>query len=132
MSEKRFVCIDVGYGDDWYITDNGKRLSEMEIVDLLNEQQELIEELHISDHMGWGRAEKFEKELKQKKIYIKRLEYKVQKFKEMNGEQQATIEQLKAKLKEKEEDERLYANEILELRETNKEHIKFKSLGGDY
>lgn len=47
-------------------------------------------------------------------------------------EQQATIEQLKAKLKEKEEDERLYANEILELRETNKEHIKFKSLGGDY
>ena len=39
---------------------------------------------------------------------------------------------LKAKLKEKEEDERLYANEILELRETNKEHIKFKSLGGNY
>ena len=39
---------------------------------------------------------------------------------------------LKAKLREKEEDEKLYANEILELRETNKEHIKFKSLGGDY
>ena len=37
MSDERFVCIDVGYGDDWYITDNGKRLSEMEIVDLLNE-----------------------------------------------------------------------------------------------
>ena len=32
MSEKQFVCIDVGYGDDWYITDNGKRLSEIEIV----------------------------------------------------------------------------------------------------
>ena len=48
------------------------------------------------------------------------------------NEQQATINELKAKLKEKEEDERLYANEILELRETNKEHIKFKSLGGDY
>ena len=62
MSEKRFVCIDVGYGDDWYITDNGKRLSEMEIVDLLNEQQELIEELQVSDEMGWKRAEKFEKE----------------------------------------------------------------------
>ena len=40
MSEKRFVCIDVGYGDDWYITDNGKRLSEIEIVDLLNELHE--------------------------------------------------------------------------------------------
>ena len=60
----------------------------------LNDICELIEELHTSDHMGWERAEKFEKELKQKKIYIKRLEYKVQKFKEMNGEQQATISQL--------------------------------------
>ena len=83
MSEKRFVCIDVGYGDDWYITDNGKRLSEMEIVDLLNEQQ-------------------------------------------------ATIQQLKEQLKQKEQEERLYANEILELREANKEFIQFKELGGDY
>ena len=41
-------------------------------------------------------------------------------------------EQLRKELKEKEEDERLYANEILELRKTNEEHIKFKSLGGDY
>ena len=47
MSEKRFVCIDVGYGDDWYITDNGKRLSEMEIVDLLNEQSERIKSLEM-------------------------------------------------------------------------------------
>lgn len=42
MSDERFVCIDIGYGDDWYITDDGKRLSEMEIVDLLNEQQATI------------------------------------------------------------------------------------------
>ena len=48
------------------------------------------------------------------------------------NEQQATIQQLKAKLKEKEEDEQLYANEILELRETNKEWLQFKELGGDY
>ena len=72
-------------------------------VDLLNEQQELIEELHISDHMGWERAEKFEKELKQKKIYIKRLEYKVQKFKEMNSEQQDTINKLRKILAEAED-----------------------------
>ena len=39
---------------------------------------------------------------------------------------------LKAKLKEKEEDEQLYANEILELRETNKQWLEFKELGGDY
>ena len=37
--------MDIGYGDDWYITDNGKRLSEMEIVDLLNEQQATIQSL---------------------------------------------------------------------------------------
>ncbi len=42
MSEKRFVCIDIGYGDEWYITDNGEKLSEMEIVDLLNKQQSTI------------------------------------------------------------------------------------------
>ena len=39
---------------------------------------------------------------------------------------------LKAKLREKEEDERLYANEILELRKTNEEWLQFKDLGGDY
>ncbi len=48
------------------------------------------------------------------------------------NEQQATIQQLQAKLREKEQEERLYANEILELRETNKEWLQFKSLGGDY
>ena len=49
-----------------------------------------------------------------------------------NVEQQATIEQLQAKLKEKEEDEKLYANEIVELRKTNEEWLQFKDLGGDY
>ena len=48
------------------------------------------------------------------------------------NEQQATINELKAQLREKEEDEKLYANEILELRETNKEWLQFKELGGDY
>lgn len=45
MSKKRFICIDIGYGDDWYITDNGRRLSEMEIVNLLNKQQDKIDKL---------------------------------------------------------------------------------------
>ena len=39
---------------------------------------------------------------------------------------------LKAKLKEKEEDERLYANEIVKLNKEAKEVLDFKSLGGDY
>ena len=42
------------------------------------------------------------------------------------------IKELKAKLREKEEDEQLYANEILELRKTNEEWLQFKDLGGDY
>lgn len=43
--EKRFVCIDIGYGDDWYIRDNGRGLSEMEIVDLLNYLSNTVAEL---------------------------------------------------------------------------------------
>jgi len=48
------------------------------------------------------------------------------------NEQQATINELKAKLKEKEEDEKLYANEIVKLNKEAKEVLEFKSLGGDY
>ena len=48
------------------------------------------------------------------------------------NEQHSTIEQLKAQLREKEEDERLYANEIVKLNKEAKEVLDFKSLGGDY
>ena len=81
MSEKRFVCIDVGYGDDWYITDNGKRLSEMEIVDLLNEQQEHI--THLEDTNDNFRIKLIED--------IEAMEQAEKKI----GEQQATISALK-------------------------------------
>ena len=93
MNEKRFSETERNCYYTSLVFDNQtqEELGIPKVVELLNEQQELIEELHISDHMGWGRTEKFEKELKQKKIYIKRLEYKVQKFKEEN-------EQLKSEL----------------------------------
>ena len=65
------------------------------LIRLLNEQQEWIEELQVSDEMGWNRAEHFEKkcpkELHNKKMYIKRLEYKVQKFKEENEQLKSDI-----------------------------------------
>ena len=111
MSEKRFVCIDIGYGDDWYITDNGKRLSEMEIVDLLNEQQATIINLQGD---------------------VNRLNYIIEELKKDNYKRFEKINELKAKLKEKEEDEKLYAQEILELNKTKKEILNFKQLGGDY
>lgn len=41
-------------------------------------------------------------------------------------------EQLQAQLREKEQDERLYANEIVKLNKEAKEVLDFKSLGGDY
>lgn len=99
MSEKRFWFV-IDKGKLEYVQDNvtGEKITVTDLEDLLNEQQEFIEELQVSDEMGWKRAEHFEKkcpkELHNKKMYIKRLEYKVQKFKEMNGEQQATIERL--------------------------------------
>lgn len=110
MSEKRFivesVMIDCLCEDEpriaKVITDTDETYSYedlYEVAELLNEQQELIEELHISDHMGWGRAEHFEKELKQKKIYIKRLEYKVQKFKEENKQLKLTLSEYGVDLK---------------------------------
>ena len=103
MSEKRFKKMDtiIDPFPIWdTVEEKGYNCTDTLdlLVDLLNKQQELIEELQTSDEMGWKRAEHFEKkcskELHNKKMYIKRLEYKVQKFKEMNGEQQATINEL--------------------------------------
>ena len=96
MSENRFWFV-IDKGKLEYVQDNvaKEKITVSELEDLLNEQQELIEELQVSDEMGWKRAEMFEKkcpkELHNKKMYIKRLEYKVQKFKEEN-------EQLKQKI----------------------------------
>lgn len=86
------------------IFDNGVEMADGDVCILLNEQQDTI--FKLQDLCGKSDGENAKLRIENKK--------------------------LKAKLKEKEEDERLYANEILELRETNKEHIKFKSLGGDY
>ena len=114
MSEKRFIFAT---NEKWFLFDNETEdFMDMEdCKDKLNEQQELIEELHSSDNMGWRRAEKFEKELKQKKIYIKRLEYKVQKFKEMNSEQQATITALKEENEQLRQTIRLYEEQFVNV-----------------
>ena len=87
MNEKRF-SIELQNNDIYDKETNTFYCDNDSICNLLNEQQELIEELQVSDEMGWKRAEHFEKkcpkELHNKKMYIKRLEYKVQKFKEEN------------------------------------------------
>ena len=111
MSEKRFTLEISSFSNDYLkfarVYDNGKLIGTGEMVDCLNEQQELIEELQVSDEMGWKRSEhfekKFEKELRQKRIYIKRLEYKVEKFKEMNSEQQSVIDEQNQKIRKLED-----------------------------
>lgn len=40
--------------------------------------------------------------------------------------------ELRQQLQEKQEDEKLYANEILELNKTKKEMLNFRNLGSDY
>ena len=100
MSENRFWFV-IDKGKLEYVQDNvtGEKITVSELEDLLNEQQELIEELQASDEMGWKRAEMFEKkcpkELHNKKMYIKRLEYKVQKFKEENEQLKKRLEHYK-------------------------------------
>ena len=117
MSEKRFtIHKESKYKEEWYaypfcIKEDGEvvfntvPLSIAEKVrDKLNEQQATIRKLQ--DLCGESDGENAKLRIENKK--------------------------LKAKLKEKEEDERLYANEILELRKTNEEWLQFKDLGGDY
>ena len=84
--------------------DEDRLISIKEVVDLLNEQQATIRRLQ--DLCGESDGENAKLRIENKK--------------------------LKAKLKEKEEDERLYANEIVKLNKEAKEVLDFKSLGGDY
>ena len=113
MNEKRFSLKeweDLNYCEHCFY-DGESQLSDDDVVVLLNEQQATNDYLEESNS---------------------RLQVQLGETLRLVDEQQATINELKAKLKEKEEDEKLYANEILELRETNKEWLQFKSLGGDY
>ena len=117
MSEKRFtIHKESKYKEEWYaypfcIKEDGEVVLETiplsiaeKVRDKLNEQQATIRKLQ--DLCGESDGENAKLRIENKK--------------------------LKAKLKEKEEDEQLYANEILELRKTNEEWLQFKDLGGDY
>ena len=104
MSEKRFEIVK---GIDYNVNKEAYFIQDTHY-GVLKFGSFWKEKFAKEDHMGWERAEKFEKkcpkELHNKKMYIKRLEYKVQKFKERNGEQEATIEQLERKLELKTEE----------------------------
>ena len=112
MSEKRFKLSKyVTPSSVSYFCDENGRMLNKEVVKVLNEQQATIQSL--------------EEEIKLlKPTNIEQYE-QIQKLQEEN-------EQLQAQLREKEQDERLYANEIVKLNKEAKEVLDFKSLGGDY
>ena len=118
----------------FFVWDNEKdeRMCALETTKRLNKQQDTI--FKLQDLCGKSDGENMKL-----RIENKRLCDEIKLLKPTNIEQYEQIqklqeenEQLQAQLREKEQDEQLYANEILELREANKEFIQFKELGGDY
>lgn len=118
----------------FFVWDNEKeeRMTALQTTERLNEQQDTI--FKLQDLCGKSDGENMKL-----RIENKRLEKEVNLLRPTNLEQYEQIqklqeenEQLRAKLREKEEDEQLYANEIVKLNKEAKEVLDFKSLGGDY
>ena len=114
------------------IFDNDVEMADGDVCILLNEQQDTI--FKLQDLCG-----KSDGENARLRIENKRLCDEIKLLKPTNIEQYEQIvrlqkenEQLQAQLREKEEDEQLYANEIVKLNKEAKEVLDFKSLGGDY
>ena len=118
----------------FFVFDNVKeeRMTALQTTKLLNKQQDTI--FKLQDLCGKSDGEnaklRIENKILEKEVNLLRptnLEQyeQIQKLQEEN-------EQLQAQLREKEEDERLYANEIVKLNKEAKEVLDFKSLGGDY
>jgi len=144
-SENQLTIYDNEGLDDYYHLGNDER-DVKGICKLLNEQQSTIDKLRVDIRATRTTIRKLQDlcgksdgENAKLRIENKMLEKEVNLLKPTNIEQYEQIqklqeenEQLQAQLREKEQEERLYANEILELREANKEWLQFKSLGGDY
>ena len=112
--------------------ENDERMTALNVTKKQNEQQATI--CKLQDLCGESDSENAKL-----RIENKRLCDEIKLLKPTNIEQYEQIqklqeenEQLQAQLREKEEDERLQANEIVELRKTNEEWLQFKELGGDY
>jgi len=128
--ENKLISLDFGF--DWNDLDDYEKDRVKEWLVMLNEQQATIRK--IQDLCG-----KSDGENAKLRIENKMLEKEVNLLKPTNIEQYEQIvqlqeenEQLQAQLREKEQDERLYANEIVKLNKEAKEVLDFKSLGGNY
>ena len=139
MSEKRFkgyaektgrhhelIIID-SLGEEYSITDDFFKSQDVifDIVDLLNVMNDTLLKQADENH-------KLSNKNIEQQATIRKLQDLCGESDGENAKLRIENKKLKAKLKEKEEDEQLYANEILELRKTNEEWLQFKDLGGDY
>ena len=138
MSEKQFTVMKK-FDGSYVICDKGKMLVADDCCDLLNELNMEFEDCEKLLDSKDDFIHKFKRDIEELGISIKLFEDDIATKDKKIDEQQATIkqlkeenEQLRQELQKKQEEERLYANEILELREANKEFIQFKELGGDY
>ena len=133
MSEPRFTIQKAsGMYLHLPIFDNDVEMADGDVCILLNEQQATIRKLQ--DLCGKSDGENMKLRIENKK-----LKEEIRLLKPTNIEQYEQIqklqeenEQLQAQLREKEQDEQLYANEIVKLNKEAKEVLDFKSLGGDY
>ena len=112
--------------------ENDERMTALETTERLNEQQDTI--FKLQDICGKSDGENMKLRIENKK-----LKEEIRLLKPTNIEQYEQIvqlqkenEQLQAQLREKEQDEQLYADEIVKLNKEAKEVLDFKSLGGDY
>ncbi len=135
MSEKRFylgnndttICDRSQGGSDGF-----NMLTIFKVVDLLNEQQatnDYLEEANSRLQVQLGETLRL---VDEQQATINKQERKIRKCEAEVGRQLKQIIELQDELKEKEEDEQLYANEIVKLNKEAKEVLDFKSLGGDY
>ncbi len=134
MSDKRFeltkINPTVNLSDTvYFIIDYENPNKEIrtlkDCIDLLNEQQATIEELE-------RKLKKYSKIGEEQLKHIIELQDLCGQSDSENAKLRIENKKLKAKLREKEEDERLYADEIVKLNKEAKEVLDFKSLGGDY
>ena len=118
----------------FFVYDNEKeeQMTALETTKRLNKQQDTI--FKLQDLCGKSDGENMKLRIENKK-----LKEEIRLLKPTNVEQYEQIvqlqqenEQLQAQLREKEQDEQLYADEIVKLNKEAKEVLDFKSLGGDY
>ena len=106
--------------------------SEVEMLEKINEQQATIRKLQdlCGESDGENAKLRIENKMLEKEVNLLR-PTNIEQYEQIQKLQEEN-EQLQAQLREKEQDEQLYANEIVKLNKEAKEVLDFKSLGGDY